>query len=200
MEPPPRSVPAPDPWVLTLGTLQPAASPAQGERGVPGSRMPGLKAGSSRLCSEQGCCACYLCVSTSILGKGAGHTGMLPCPLRASDEGSCWRRSCSTRCVVMLPSGFCPHCRARGPRRWGPRLPTLPPPSRPWAQLCPTLAEQRSGTGCGFAWVELGLVAAPHIPPSAAGAHAMLVPSRRNTTTGNPSSGHRHQHRGAAGT
>lgn len=41
-------------------------------------------------------------------------------------------------------------------------------------------------------------MSAPRTPPSAAGAHPMLVPSRRNVPTG-PSSGRRHQHPGAAG-
>lgn len=56
-----------------------------GEQGVPGSRTPGLRVGSSWPRSEWGCCARRLHLSASILGKGAGHTGMPPClvPARA---------------------------------------------------------------------------------------------------------------------
>lgn len=41
------------------------------------------------------------------LGKGAGRTGMLPCPVPARDRSSsCWQ-SCGTHFVVLL-GGFCP--------------------------------------------------------------------------------------------
>lgn len=84
-------------------------------------------------------------------GRRARGDAALPCAC----QGSCWQRSCGTRCIVMLPSGFCPHCGARGPGRRGPWLPKLPPPSRPWAQLCPL--SQGSGRGLavgllGWSW------------------------------------------------
>lgn len=76
---------------------------------------------------------------------------MPPCPVPARSAGSCWQRTCSTRCIVMLPSGFCPHYGARGLRRGGPQLPALPPPSQLWGHVCaPLLQSSNQGPAVGL--------------------------------------------------
>lgn len=138
---------------------------------------------------------CCVCIWGLHLGKGAGHTGMLPCPKPAGDWGSCWWQSCGSHCVVLL-SAFCPPCRAKGPGKGIPG--SHPPPlSQPWAQLCPTFTEVLRGQ----LWVCSGGSQAhgsPLHPAIGRRCPCQAAPSRRNTLKGHPSSRHRHQHRGAA--
>lgn len=77
-----------------------------GAEGMGAARPPWTRAllGMGVLCSASACWCLHL-------GKGAGHTGMLPCSVPARDRSSCWWHSCGTHFVVLL-SGFYPHCRA----------------------------------------------------------------------------------------
>lgn len=110
------------PWPVDAHPGHSVGCRSAGAEGVGAARPPRTRAqgwlllallGTGVLCSV----SARRCLH---LGKGAGHTGMLPCPVPARDRGSCWWQSCGTHHVVMLLSGFCPQCKARGPGQGRP--------------------------------------------------------------------------------
>lgn len=177
--------------MLTLGTVWAAEVQEQREWELPDPHGPGLRAGSSWLCSERGCCAQCLHVGAFIWERAQGT-----------------RECCLVLCLpgtgLMLVAELWHPPRCHAPERLLPSLQSkgtwarashTPPLSQLWAQLCPTFTEVVRDQ----LWVCSGGSLAhgtPLHPAISRRCPCCAAASRRNTLTGHLSS--RHWHRGAA--